>query len=213
MKYRNKISLPIIFAALMSTRTEAAYVFTLAEVSGGVLLTGSGSVLLRGVSPYLTSVGGSSAGVIPLDATITVGGPELQDLYRVTFSSREPFGPGASPASLPIMTTGPEVGISPGEPPFSSDVIDVPAGYVSGDPLAPSSALYAGETFASLGLTPGVYAYNYVTPSSEDSFTVQIISSQVGTVPLPNAAPMFGVAILALGAVGKGLKRMRSATA
>ena len=69
--------------------------------------------------------------------------------------------------------------------------------------------------------TPSQMGYEFVTISGVGNvYGAQVASSQnsfefaaVSTVPLPASAPMFGAALMALGAVGYSLKRKTAATA
>lgn len=54
-----------------------------------------------------------------------------------------------------------------------ADVVYVPVGYASGDPLSGSS-MWAGASFASLELNPGTYVYTWGTGETADSLTLNI---------------------------------------
>jgi hypothetical protein len=58
----------------------------------------------------------------------------------------------------------------------------LPLGYVSGSPLSDIST-YSGQTFASLGVTPGVYETKWGTGPNQN-FTLK-----VGTIPAPVKKP------------------------
>jgi hypothetical protein len=73
--------------------------------------------------------------------------------------------------------------------------IDVPTGYVSGSPLSDSST-YAGQTFASLGLTPGSYTWTWGSGPTADSFTLDI-----GVVPEPSTWAMLLMGFAGLASV------------
>ena len=45
-------------------------------------------------------------------------------------------------------------------------------------------------TFASLGLTPGIYEWTWGTTDADQSFTIDIAAPT--TTPLPAALPLFG---------------------
>jgi hypothetical protein len=49
----------------------------------------------------------------------------------------------------------------------------LPSGYTSGDPIS-STQTFSGQTFTSLGLTPGTYDYTWGSGINEDSFEVVI---------------------------------------
>lgn len=76
----------------------------------------------------------------------------------------------------------------------------IPAGtYVGFEDLSSDRSLYRSQNYN--------VDYNYT--DEQFSFTNLSVSS----VPLPASAPMFGAALLALGAVGFGLKRKKAAAA
>lgn len=75
----------------------------------------------------------------------------------------------------------------------------------------------AGLTSAALSFTPDSFtiALSGVTAVRGDiiSLVATVSGGAVGTVPLPSSAPMFGGALVALAALGYGLKRRRGAAA
>jgi hypothetical protein len=52
------------------------------------------------------------------------------------------------------------------------DELDVPEGYVSDTPLS-DTATYTGQTFSSLGVTPGTYEWKWGTGANQN-FTLEI---------------------------------------
>jgi hypothetical protein len=72
-------------------------------------------------------------------------------------------------------------------------VLGVPLAFVSGDALS-NSMDFAGETIASLGLTPGIYTWTWGSGINVDSLTVQI-----GPVSEPASLARFGVGLAGLG--------------
>ena len=81
------------------------------------------------------------------------------------------------------------------------------AGKVVGNPFVVGNlgtfAAPAGATELLLGMNDNHYADNL------GALTVSV--STISAVPLPAAAPMFGAALLAFGAVGYGVKRRKTA--
>ncbi|HEX3350653.1 MAG TPA: PEP-CTERM sorting domain-containing protein, partial [Acetobacteraceae bacterium] len=79
-------------------------------------------------------------------------------------------------------------------------LVFVPTGYASSTQLS-DTATYAGQSFATLGLTPGVYLYTFGSGANADTFTVNV------AVPEPASLPL-----LAIGLTGLGMAlRMRRA--
>ena len=90
------------------------------------------------------------------------------------------FGPSNTDTDF-SSGTGDEFGIN-------QDKVLVYKNYVSGTPLSATNTI-AGETFASLDLTPGSYVWSW----SSDSITLNI-----GAVPVPPAVWLFGSGLLGL---------------
>ena len=72
---------------------------------------------------------------------------------------------------------------------FGADTADsflfVPPGYVSGTALS-DSATFEGQTFATLGVTPGIYVYDWGSGDHTDTLTIVI----GGEVPEPSTWAM-----------------------
>lgn len=139
---------------------QAAAVITITEVGSDIVVTGSGSINTSGLSLISTgtvfpSVGSSTATVF------TGGGPTPADLYT---GANGPLNFGAGPERFNPTGSGDLMGLTRLPGPV---IVYVPSGYVSGAPLSGTST-YAGETFASLGLTLGVYVFAW----GSDSLTV-----------------------------------------
>src|SRR3954453_1774269 len=102
--------------------------------------------------------------VAPTFATEATGAAGTINEYSGA-SGPPSFGPGVITDA--ISGTGDLVAIQllGGGPGF----VDVPTGYVSGAALS-DTATYAGQSFATLGLTPGVYVYNFGSDEDADTF-------------------------------------------
>jgi hypothetical protein len=175
-------------AAAASQRAEAAFTFTLLEEGGDVVATGTGTLNVAAfidsvdISPNTTNVLQPSSGAI---ARI---GPD----YTIYFGPVWPvsFGPGLFTAAS--TASGASVGIS-----AVDGLLVVPLGYVSNGPLA-AAMTFSGVTFASLGVTPGSYIFNWGEGETADSFTVQIGPA---AVPEPASALLLGAGLLGLASV------------
>jgi hypothetical protein len=164
---------------------EAAFTFTIVQQGADVVVTGSGSLNLAGLSPggggAVTSlIKGSAAG-------LTVAGDiELYQLVSGPLS----FGTGAEFAAT--IAAGDAVYVD-----GAAQIIGVPQGYVSGGALA-NSMTFSGASFASLGLTPGTYVWSWGGQTFGDTLTVRI------GVPEPASALLLGAALLGLGTLRRG---------
>ena len=186
----------------MAPNAQAAFVATMTEVGPNVVVTGSGTINLAGLSVNPSFVDGNPPSAVwPSNGTILLGPPPftLADFY-VPFSGPSSFGPGG--VTVPSSSgTGDRVGIRQ-----DINVIVVPFGYVSNSPLSTSST-YDGATFASLGVIPGTYVWTLGNGRAADSFTLDITDHVVAT-PEPASLALFATGLIAL-----TLKRRREATA
>jgi hypothetical protein len=66
----------------------------------------------------------------------------------------------------------------------------VPDGYISGNPLAATNT-WAGQSFSSLGLTPGTYTWTWGSGATADFLTVQVGPV---AVPEPSTLSLAGIA-------------------
>jgi hypothetical protein len=173
---------------------EASVVIDMSEVGGNVVTTGSGTVDLTGLS--FTSSGEDAGFVFASLGSVAVGSSEADDFYSGAIGPAS-FGTGGF--IIPFGQSGDLLGlignVSPAE-------ILVPHGYVSGTSLSGSST-YVGQTFASLGLTPGTYLYTWGSGPTADSLTIKI-----GTAAIPE--PGTWVMIM-LGFAALGLASFRAA--
>jgi hypothetical protein len=170
-------TLAIVLAGLLSVRTaQAGYTVTLRQVGPDVVATGSGAIDLTGLTvsrSFFQNPGIKPFGRILVGPAFIATGP--------TSSSVHPYfgaitGPGhfGSSANLTLASSGSGsmVGISARPELAFQTMLSVPTGYVSGTALA-NSATYSGQTFVTLGVTPGTYVWKWGTGANQN-FTLQI---------------------------------------
>jgi hypothetical protein len=143
---------------LTARRAEAGAVIDISQVGSNVVVTGTGTITLTGLTNTMI-LGDTFPAIDPGYADVDTARGTIQD-FRGSMGPTS-FGPGA--ASFASSSSGDPFGIS------VATEIEVPYGYVSGTPLS-GTATYANQTFSSLGLTPGTYTYTW----SSDSITVII---------------------------------------
>jgi hypothetical protein len=169
----------------------ASFIVTFSEVGSDVVATGAGSLNLTGLSG--PSGGFAGAGIEPISASFIIGPTAAitTDFYDGVVAPSS-FGSGSGAAA--DSGSGDTVGFIAG----LGDALAVPSGYSSGTELAATST-YAGETFASLGLTPGVYTFTL----PEDTITLIIGAA----VPLPATFVLLASAVVGLTAVRNWRRR------
>jgi hypothetical protein len=154
----------------------ACAIFNTFEFGDNVLVVGSGSIDTLDATFFTTSIG---SGLMNPSAGILVTGPPSASI------SYDAYTAVTGPTSFGLGTNQPFASTGTGDI-FGVDQqlneLFVPQGYVSGSPLS-STDTYSGQTFSSLGLTPGTYTWTWGTGSHADSLTVQIGA----TIPEPTS--------------------------
>lgn len=146
------------------------------EVGSNVVVTGTGSANLSGLSFSSTGVGGLRPALEGAKATVVVSSFSLNFTnflyYDGGITGPSSFGSGTE--VTPNSTSGDRFGVSgTGYSAFGPNAqLFFPEGYSSGDDLSGTST-YNSATIDSLGLTAGTYTWTW--PS--DSVTVTIASS------------------------------------
>jgi hypothetical protein len=184
----------IAVTSLFSVRPAQAYTVRLKEVGANVVANGSGAINLTGltldVSGILTpGTMGANFGLIQTGQLTDV----LVDTYT-GITGPTSFGPGGPFFFMANTGSGDFVGIAG----LAGD-IEVPGGYTSGDPLT-NSLTFDNATFASLGVTPGVYTWRWGTNGANQFFRLVIG---------PNTVPDGGSTVSLLGFALFGLAALR----
>jgi large exoprotein involved in heme utilization and adhesion len=187
----------LIGGGLAAPPAQAGYVVTLTQEGGDVAATGSGPIDLTGLS-LVPDAGISSSRIAPSEGFIIAGGTGEFDLYG-PITGPGSFGSGG--VTLANSGGGDLVGIVV---PVGS--VLVPTGYVSDSPLS-DTATYAGQTFATLGVTPGKYEWTWGTGANQN-FTLDIGVP----VPEPSAWALLLTGFAALGAMMRSRRRMAPAS-
>ena len=195
----------LILASLIGTTAvsaQAAYIVTFSETGNDVTASGSGAIDLAGLT-FITS-GFTTPEVAPTFATEATGGAGDVDEYS---GATGPFSFGSGDFTGATTGAGDLVGVQAllAEP---AGFIFVPKGYASDAPLS-DTATYAGQSFATLGLAPGVYRYSFGSGTDADAFTVEVGAP----VPEPSTWAMMLIGFAGLGFAGYRASRRTSAAA
>ncbi len=169
----------------LESSVSAGVILTIQEAGSNVVETAAGTIDTASLV-----FGGdfqSFSEVHPSTATVTVGPPALT-LIPVYNGISGPSTMGSGSLTAATTGTGDLISLN-----GSLHDLGVPLGYVSGSPLVGTATL-TGQTFASLGLTPGTYTYTWGTGPTADFFTVN-----VGGQAVPEPASLL---LVLIGSVG-----------
>ncbi len=184
--------------AIRGGPADAGVVIDVSEVGGNVVTAGSGAIDLTGLTFVQSQLLPAPGLMQPSKGGLVVGsaGQVMIDLYRGADGPTS-FGPSAYTAAN--SGSGDGFGVTSG---YGVPAIFLPPSYVSGTALSGSST-YVGETFASLGLTPGTYVYTWGSSGAEDD----TLTVKIGTVPEPATWLMMGLGFAGLGFAGSRRSR------
>ena len=185
---------------LSAPPAQAGYVVTLTQQGSDVVATGSGPIDLSGLT--FSSGSFTFAEMIPSIAVITTG-PTL--VFTATDTYTGVSGPlnfgGGSPTDA-SSGNGDSVSIFGG-----INELVVPRGYLSDSALS-DTATYTGQTFSTLGATPGKYEWTWGTGANQN-FTLEIGTA----VPEPSTWAMMALGFGLMGFLGYRKTRSDNALA
>jgi hypothetical protein len=193
----------LILASLIGTTADpaqAAYIVTFSETGIDVTASGSGAIDLAGLT-FITS-GATLSEVAPTFATEATGGAGNVDEYS---GATGPFSFGPGVFTSATTGAGDLVGIQVLRD--GSGFIFVPTSYVSDSALS-DTATYTGQTFSSLGATPGKYEWTWGSGANQ-TFTLEIGNA----VPEPSTWAMLLLGFAGLGYAGYRKTRCDNALA
>ena len=180
--------------AIAPRRTDAAFTFTLSQVGNDVVITGSGTINFSALSLYVN--GGGTTRIYPAGALLYSGSTGFTSFNGFNGGGlKGPANFGTGGLILPSSGTGSFVGID-----GSDLVLLLPSGYTSGTSLTDTST-YLGQTFTTLGFTPGTYTYTWGSGANADSLTITGVLE-------PTTWALLGFGALVVGAMN--LRRRRA---
>ncbi len=177
------------------------YSITVSQVGNDVVVAGTGSINLTG----LTFVGSTNVGLTSdiQPYQMLLGNLGLASIYSGLISS---YGaPFASSSALAQSDNGAGFAIN-----NSLEELLVPQGYVSGTNLD-SSSTFDNTTLAALGLNSGIYSWTWLGTNSIDLDIPPSSSSSGGssTVPEPSSLAILGLPVIALLLARRGVAAAR----
>jgi PEP-CTERM motif len=184
------LGLVALALTLPAGQARAGLTLTMQEVGPNVVMAGGGTLNLSGFS-FIVNVPANP--VIDPNEVFRVGAAGTLSMYVGIIAGPPSFGPGTT-ATFASGGAGDLFALG-----FLT-VVGVPVGYVSGAALS-GSAAYLGQSFSTLGVTPGTYTW---TLGNGD--TIALAIGTIAAVPAPSS-----LALLASGAACLAVRRRRGA--
>jgi PEP-CTERM motif len=183
----------VVLLLASQATSRAGVIINIQQVGGDVVATASGSIDITD----LTFIGNRNSAAFvwagfPLGSVAVVGGTTTvsDDVYS---GITGPSSFGSGDGIFATSGSGDVFGV------VANNVLDLPSGYISGSALSATST-WSGESFSSLGLTPGSYAWTWGTGAHADSFTLNI-----GAAPVPEPSTLTMALFAGLAAIGARL--------
>ena len=154
-----------------SSGSTASYIVTIKEVGSNIVMAGSGTLNIDGLTLVAGATGPmGGAGIGINSATFVLGANGgYYDQYSGILTNPSNFGTGGGNGAS--TSAGDIVGlVYNGAPPH---LLVVPVGYTSGSYLT-SSQTFNSQTFTSLGLVAGTYSYTWGTGSNAEILSVVV---------------------------------------
>ncbi len=163
-------------------------IVTATEIGGDVVFISSGSLDPNPNDLIQSSVALPVTGDLQSNAGFLIGVGNVVDAYELpNLTGPTSIGPGTQTFTASSKSGELLVLV------FETGVLATPAGYVPESPLS-GSATYSGESFASLGITPGTYTWSWTSDGVSDSITLQ-------AVPEPPTVMLAALSIMSLAMV------------
>jgi hypothetical protein len=165
------ICIAFLFLARITREGSGEIIVTVRQNGNDVIVEGGGTINTAGLIKSL-GISDTQAGINPMVGSVALGAIDsvASDLYSGPEGPSE-FGLGGS--KHPESGVGDTFGIGT-HPLDASRIVAVPAGYQSGSELV-ATTTYENQTVAALGLTRGIYTWNWGFGATADSFVVNIV--------------------------------------
>lgn len=175
-------------------------VVNMTEVGNSVVATGNGTLNTAALTSIQLFVVGNFQGYAgPIDGELGLGAAQNLSLVGFYNGISGPTNFGSGTGASASSSSGDLFGYlqSLSSSPVGGPILILPSGY-SGTALS-SQAVWAGQTFATLGVTPGTYTWSWGSGANADFYT---LNAEITAVPEPGS-----IALVAIGAIGAMVMR------